>query len=84
MDMKNPEKARNRSHGRRAGIGSRQRASECIAKIKVRFSNPEPETQSPFCPLRHATDSLKAEKRKVFMEPRYAPSSSRSGVTAIG
>lgn len=81
MDMKNPEKARDRSHGRRAGVGSRQRASECIAKIKIRFSNPEPETQSPFSPLRHATDSLKAEK--VFMEPRYAPSSSRSGVTAI-
>lgn len=38
--------------------GSEQQASECIAKIEVRFVHPEPETQSLSCPLRPATDSL--------------------------
>lgn len=58
--------------------GSEQQASECIAKIEVRFVHPEPETQSLSCPLRPATDSLKAtERRKVLLWPRRVPSSSR-------
>lgn len=66
MGKKNPKKARGRSHGECVGAGSRQRASECITMIKVGFTHPEPETQSPSCPLSHATDSLKATESRRF------------------